>query len=214
MKQQVAGNGTRRRRKFWFDPRFGIGLGLVVASVVGVGAIVTATDRTAVVYAARSSLTAGDTVRAADLVPTKVRLGGVSRLYLAGGALPGAGAVVTRTIAAGELIPVSAVGAAAGVSETSVVVNVQGRLAASIAAGSPVDVWSAEQLERAHYAPPAVLVDGATVVRLIEGDGVMVNHDGVEVEVLVPRKKVAAVLEAVANGDVVSVVPDSTPLGR
>jgi hypothetical protein len=52
-----------------------------------------------------------------------------------------------------------------------------------------------------------VLVPSATVVRTIEGDGLVAAQDGTSVEVRVPTKKVAVVLEAVANADALSLVP-------
>jgi hypothetical protein len=39
------GATPKRRRSFWFDPRFAIGLVLVVVSVLGVDALVTAAER-------------------------------------------------------------------------------------------------------------------------------------------------------------------------
>lgn len=211
MPQQMP--GIRRRRAFWIDPRFLVGVGLVLASVAGVYAVVASAQHSTVVLAARAPLTAGDTVQASDLVPTEVRLTGSDQLYLTREALPAAGAVVTRTIAAGELIPASAVGAATSPEQTSIVVTVRGQLAGSIGPGSVVDIWSAAQLEHAHFGPPVVVVDSATVVRVVEGNRMLGDRDGVGVEVLVPKKKVATVLEAAANGDTISVVPDSTPLG-
>ncbi|MEO6826967.1 MAG: SAF domain-containing protein [Microbacteriaceae bacterium] len=205
--------GIRRRRAFWVDPRFLIGVGLVLASVAGVYGIVAGADRSTVVLAARTPLTAGDTVQASDLVPTQVRLAGSDRLYLTRDTLPTEGAVVTRTIAAGELVPTSAVGAATSPAQTSIVVTVHGQLAGSIKPGSVVDIWSAAALEHARFGPPTVVVDSATVVRLVEGDRMLGDRTGIGVEVLVPKKKVAAVLEAAANGNAISVVPDTTPLG-
>jgi len=206
----TTGDQQRTHRSFFFDPRFAIGLGLVVASVIGVYAIVQSADRTSDVYAARSPLVAGQRVDADDLVVRSVRLGGADRLYLASDALPGDGAVATRSVKAGELVPASAIGSTASVNETSVVLRVKGDLAASIAPGTNVDVWSAAQTQRDRYDPPAVLVGGATVVRVIETDAMVASDDALSVEVRVPKKKVAAVLEAIANADAISLVPQST----
>lgn len=197
---------TRKpRRPLWFDPRFAIGIVLVLASVGGVYAIVAASDTTTMVYAARSTLIPGDPLQGGDLVAARVRLGSSGGLYLS--EIP-SDAVVTRTVAAGELVPASAVGERAGEDQTSVVLEVRGSLAAAIVTGSVVDVWSAKQVEHGQFGAPAVIVSRATVVRILKQDGLSAGRDAVSVEVLVPREKIAAVLQSAANGDAVSVVPE------
>ncbi|WP_022884371.1 membrane protein [Glaciibacter superstes] len=206
--------GAPTRRRFWFDPRFAIGLALVVASVVGVGAVVQGMDRSVTVYAAHDALTVGDRVDADDLAITQVRLEGAPDLYVTPGRIPQDGLVVTRRIAAGELVPVSAVGSRAGASVTSVVIEVNGTLSGAIGPGSSVDVWSAKATEHGQFGPPAVLVGKASVVRLVEPTGLIAASGGESVEVQVPRSKVAAVLEAIANNDSMAIVPVDTPLGK
>lgn len=215
----MAGSrGAERRerppRSFWFDPRFAIGVGLVVVSVVGVYGIVTSADRTVQVFSASSALSAGDRIYADDLVSENVRLGAVGGKYLTPGDLPDDGLVVTRSVAAGELVPTSAVGDAASIRVASVVVAVSGQLSKSIVPGTVVDVWSAAETDHGVFGPPAVLVGSATIVRVIESSGLISDNGGGGVEVLVPREKVARALEAVANGDAISLVPVSLPVRR
>jgi len=210
----TAASKERGPRSFWFDPRFAIGIGLVIVSVVGVYGIVTAADRTVEVFSAASALSPGDRIHADDLVSENVRLGDMGGKYLTPGELPGDGLVVTRVVAAGELVPASAVGLAASVRVASVVVAVSGQLSRSIGPGTVVDVWSAPQTDHGVFGPPAVLVGSATVVRRIESSGLISDHGGGGVEVLIPREKVARTLEAVANGDAISLVPVSLPVGR
>ena len=200
-----------RVRRFWFDPRFAIGLLLIAASVAGVVWIVGAADSSVEVYAARDSLAVGDSIRSSDLVTTGVRLDGAGDLYLVPGDVPDDGLVVTRAIARGELVPAAAVGATSGVRLASVVIGVQSELAASIAPGSTVDVWSAKQTGTGEFEPPVVVVPSANVVRLVEQEGFVVDRESVSVEILVPRSRVARLLEAVANDDAVSIVSTSLP---
>ncbi|HEY5223748.1 MAG TPA: hypothetical protein VIJ18_11980 [Microbacteriaceae bacterium] len=204
---------SRTRRPFWFDPRFTIGLLLVVASVVGVCAIIAAVDRSTDVYTARGPLVAGDRVHATDFVVTQVRLGAAEQLYLTRADLSERGAVLTRSLAAGELVPVSAITDEDSGSQTSVVLRAQGDLAASVGPGSSVDVWSAAAKDHAEYAPPTVLVGAATVVRVIQSDGLVTGRDGRSVEVRVPAGSVAALLQAIANNDVISLVPATASSG-
>lgn len=212
-RNSAAAPRERAPRSFWFDPRFGIGLALVVASVAGVVWLVSAADRTVEVWVARSALSPGDTVTGDDMVLRSVRLGDATDLYLGAGVLGDAGLVVTRAVAAGELVPASAVGAPEGVRVASVVVAVRGDLPRSVGAGSVVDLWSARQTDERDFGPPAVLVGSATVVRVLEPDGLMAGSAVVAVELLVPRAKIAAVLAAVAAADAMSLVAVSIPVG-
>ena len=213
-KATVSTTARNAHWRFWFDPRFAIGLALVVAAVGGVYLIVSAADRTTAVFTARTALAVGDRVEASDFVATQVRLGGTGNLYVTPDRLPDDGLVVTRTIAAGELVPASAVGRTAGTEVTSVVVDLTSVLAANIGPGSVVDVWSARKTDQNTFGPPTVLVDQAAVVRLVEPTG-LVTGDGIRsLEILVPKGAVAAVLESIANRDAVAVVPVNEPLER
>lgn len=201
------------RTRFWVDPRFVLGLVLVIASIVGVSAVVAGSDRTVAVYAARVPLAVGDSLDLADLVQTRVSLGTADELYLDAARLPAEGLVVTRTIAAGELIPAAAVGTHAGEAVTSIVLEVSGRLAVGLAAGSIVDVWSAAETEDGGFGPPSVLVGEAAIVRILEPTGLIQSDGAKSVEVLVPKDKVAVVLEAVANDEAISLIAVNTPVG-
>lgn len=198
---------TGRRRAFWIDPRFAIGVALVAASVAGVYAIVANAERSILVYAARTPLVSGSALHEADLVATTVRLGGADRLYLTPDRLPDDGAVLSRTVAAGELVPASALTRASAASQTSIVIPVAGELPAAVAAGASIDVWSAQQKARGQYGPPAVLIAGATVVRVVHSNGIVADRNAVSVEVRVPAGKVAGALAAIANDDAISLVP-------
>jgi hypothetical protein len=203
---------TSTRRRFWVDPRFIIGLVLVAASIAGVGAIVTGSDQTSVVYTARHTLVVGDHLAKTDLVETRVQLGGTAQLYLVPAAKLNRDLLVTRTILAGELVARSMVGDASGEELTSVVVDVPGRLAATVGPGSVVDTWSAAATGPGEYAPPTILVAQASVVRIVEPTGIIAADNGQSVELLVPKVTVAAVLEAIMNGDALAIVPINTPL--
>ena len=231
--QTGAKAGGRRRRMPWFDPRFAIGLILVVVSVLGVVGLVNAANASVDVLAARSTLTPGERVHASDLVPTSVRVSRTSALYLSVSDVPAAGLIVTRAVAAGELVPQSAVGSEAGAQLTSVVVSVGSALPASVAPGSRVDLWAAVQgggdvqsdtgadadgSEPTNggadsFGPPTVLVSSAIVVRLIDQKQ-LVASTGSSVELLVPKADTASVLDAIANGAMLSVVPVDLPLGN
>lgn len=203
----------RPRRRFWFDPRFALGMVLVAASVTGVGAIVVGADQSIPVYAAAAPLAVGDRIDASDLVSTRVRFPGAGELYLTPARLPAEGLLVTRTITEGELVAVSAVGTVGGESVTSIVVDVHGTLAAAVIPGAVVDVWAARRAERVGYGPPAVLVPDAAIVRVIESRSLIADGRGQSVEILVPKAKVAAVLESIANEDSIALIPVHEGIG-
>ena len=194
-----------------FDPRLAVGIGLVLASVAGVWALVAAADETVDVYVATSALVPGDIARPEDLTLRGVRLDAALSFYFDADSLPDDGVVVTRPIGAGELVPVSATGAIAGLEVTSIVVAVDGQLAASVDTGSTVDVWAASHTEDGEFAEPEPIVTDATVVRLVATESIVGAGETTAVEVLIPKERVAHMLETIANDDAVSVVPASLP---
>ncbi len=212
-RQRIERDRAATPRTFWVDPRFVIGVGLVLASVAGVFFFFFffffffLHDALPIYYRGIITLTA------AELTSQRVRLGDSASRYLTPERLPEEGIVVAHSVAAGELIPVSAVGNSAGVRMASVVVTVGGELAQSIAPGALVDIWASRESEQDGYGPPVVVVGGATVVRVLDASGLIAQR-GQSVEVLVPRSAIARMLEAVANGDEIALVPLSLPLGR
>jgi hypothetical protein len=202
-----------KARRTLLDARFLVGIVLVLGSVAGVTAIVGAVDRTTEVYAAARPLAVGEVVTVEDLVVTPVRLGDAGDRYLSGGALPGDGLVVTRTVGRGELVPASAVGDRASADLSSVVIPVTGQLASGIEAGAVADLWTASVTDDG-YGPPSVLVAGAEIVRTVDGGGLLGSAKGpTAVELLVPSQRVARVLQAIANEDSLSLVPVGQRVG-
>ncbi|CAN5429440.1 flagellar protein FlgA [soil metagenome] len=196
-----------------------MGVGLVIASVAGVVAIVGATDQRVTVYAAAQTLAPGDRVAADDLIARRVSLDDAASLYLAAGDLPDAGLAATTVIRRGELVPRSAVGTEQGRDSTAIVLRLAGAVSESIIAGAAVDIWSstsasgdADMPGLGGFGPPIVLSSDAIVVRVIEADGIVSAGDGQSVEVLVPRSRIARLLQAIANGDALAVVPAGIPL--
>lgn len=188
------------------DIRLVIGFILVVASIVGVYGLVSAADRTTAVFAASRPLAAGTTVQASDLVVVHVRLASATALYMGADDVH-EGAVLLRALGSGELVPSAAIGSARDIISTTLVLNLGSQLPAQTAGGSVVDLWTAPQLGQNTYGPPTVLVAQAQIARVIESSGIGSSAQGTQVEVVIPRSKVALVLQAQANGDVISVVP-------
>lgn len=217
------------------DLRLVLGVLLVVGSVAGVYGIVAAADRRVTVYAAAAALTPGQRIDAGDLVQRSVALDGSDRLYLAAGRIPSGGLVVTQPVAKGELLPTSSVGSASGASSTSLVLQLATRVSGAVVPGATVDIWAAADPDAviptmaaddaagdnaADVAPsdpaaPSVIVSGATVVRVLDDSGgFSAASSGSSVEVLVPRARVARLLQAIARKASLAVVPAGIPLAE
>ncbi|KZM79888.1 hypothetical protein [Cellulosimicrobium sp. I38E] len=209
---------VRLRRPGWKDPRLLVGIVVVALSVaLGSWAVSTA-SRTVTVYAAGAALTPGTTVTAADLRAVEVRLGTqTDRYLLAADGLPDE-AVVLRTVAAGELVPASSLGAAADLAVRAVAVPVTTGLSERIVAGAAVDVWyvpeapptaGAEPGTAAGDEPPQpeLLVEGVTVAQVDEGEGTLVVGGPTTVHLLVGVDDLPAVLAAVAGDGTIALVP-------
>lgn len=200
-----------RARALALDPRLAIGIVLVVASIIGVVSLVASADDSIEVYAAAAPLNPGDRVLSGDLVVRSVKLNESSEFYIGRGELPAEGFIATRPIGAGELIPSSSLGSHDGLSLTAVVVSPQGGLAESVSTGASVDVWASAETEDGEHGAPGVIISGAIVVRLIDNDSLVSSAGNSALELLVPRSRVARLLEAMASGDVLSVLPANLP---
>ncbi|MDO9063103.1 MAG: hypothetical protein Q7U41_00885 [Microbacterium sp.] len=197
-------------RRALADPRLFIGIGLVVASVAGVVGIVSAAERTDGAYAAPALLLPGDRVTADDLRVVPVRLGSAVDGYIAQGELPDEGVVVTRVVAPGELVPIAAVGASEESDASAVVIPLRTPLPASMQPGRSVQIWAAPPAAAGVAGEPVLIADGAVLIgSATESD--MIAGDGGSVEVLVPRERIPAVLDAVANAESIALVGAAGP---
>lgn len=196
-------------RRTWMDPRLVIGVALVLASLAGVWLVVQQSSSSDRAWAATRTLLPGDTIAAGDVAPVDVRLPQSHDRYLDSSADP-IGMVVASTVGEGEVLPVRAVGGAASVSRSAVVIELDGALPTAVRAGALVDVWTAAPADDGFEAP-AVLIDEAIVVGLVEDEGILASA-GAQLELLVPGDVTAALLEAIADEHALSVVPLAQPV--
>ena len=155
----------------WRDPRLWIGVVLVTGSVVVGARVLAGADDMTPVWSAADDLVAGQTLTADDLVATPVRFGDdVDReRYLATGADLPATLTLTRPLAAGELVPASALGEESTESTVTVSIAVPAEhVPTDVVRGSRVDVWviAGQGLagQGGRRAPAAELVLGDVVV--------------------------------------------------
>lgn len=188
------------------DLRLVAGLLLVILSILGVSFLISQGKQTQSVYIATVPISTGHKVTEADFEVVEVALGDATSRYLGPGQLE-PGHVANQSIAAGELLPVSAVSKVSRSSATSVVVELATPLPQGIELGSKIDLWSAMAAGQGVFATPTVLVESAELIDEIEPEGITAFEQGTMVELLIPQDSVAAVLEAQANKDAMSVVP-------
>ncbi len=132
----------RSTRPKWLDVRVIGGLLLVIAAVVVGARVVGASAHTTPVWAATRSLASGTVLTAADLEPVDVNLGGDGSHYLAAGsgARSVVGSSLANPVAAGELVPLSAVRPTA--AGRVVVIGVSpDRMPPGVAHGSVIDLY-------------------------------------------------------------------------
>ncbi|MDO9590414.1 MAG: hypothetical protein Q7J04_04670 [Microcella sp.] len=202
--------GTARRYR---DPRLVIGLALVTVSIAAVVGIVALADEGEMVLAAPRLLVEGDRVDLADLEPRRVVLGVEGHGYLTVAGFPEAGVVVTRTVGAGELVPLSAIGDERGPRSTTVVISLSTALGATVRPGDRLDLWAAPAEEAGRFGAPAVIASGTQLVRTVATEGIVTSGEAGRIELLVARRDIARILYALANGDALSAIPASLAVG-
>lgn len=201
---------ARLRRPSWRDSRLLVGVVLVLASVAVGSRLVASLDRTVPVWAAASTLPSGRVLAAADLQAVNVHLGSSVSAYLTADRPAPVGAVLQRTVGAGELVPSAALSSAGTGDRRAVSIPVAAPVPEALRAGAAVDVWSSAKETTGTtggYRAPVRLAQGAPVVA-VTGEGSQLGvARGASVQVLLPPDQLTAVLDALANGAKVALVP-------
>lgn len=226
---------ARWRCPGWRDPRLTGGLALVGAAVALGSWAVDSAAGTQEVYVLTRDVAPG-TDLTADGVLTLVDSHPGSGAYVPAGGLPG-GAVATRSLGEGELLPAAAVAPAPSASQRSVVIEVSLGLPEGTGAGDGVDLWrlpDGEALRSAGSAGSAmvsatarpspgsvpagtasqdgeprarVVAQGLIIRSVTQQRAGLVSTGTTAVEVLVPEDAVADVLTAVGSGSPLVLVP-------
>jgi hypothetical protein len=201
---------ARLQRPSWRDTRLIVGLLLVLASVVLGARVVAAADDTVPVYAAATTLVTGRTLSTGDLTVVRVRLGPGSAAYWGVQSPIPDGATLLRSLGPGELVPVSAVGAAGSLQLRPLTIPLDGSPPAGLRPGSRIDVWSSARDPAAGataYQAPVRLAEAVEVSAVSITDGGLALTQGGSAQVLLGRSELPAVLDALANGARLVLVP-------
>lgn len=202
---------VKGRRPTWRDPRLGIGVLLVAASVALGSWVVSAADHTVTVWAATGVLSPGQQLSAQDFHQVSVAAPEVADIYLTSESPEVEGLVVLRTVGAGELIPRTALGGPDSVEERTVTVPVNSALADVLEPASRVDLWVAapdpEDSAMSATLAPEPLVEGVEVAAVQENTSLFAGSQQMIAQLLVPREELAGVLAARAGDSQIMIVP-------
>jgi hypothetical protein len=184
---------------------------VMVAVVVGARVFASA-DRFTEVYVASRPLVPGEHLRGSDLSIGQVRFAGQGGSYVAAGRPP-AGYVVTRYVAAGELLPLAAVAPSPVVAPGSRFVTVPvgaGHLPGDVNRGDLVDVYVTEKPTGSSLVPsPIRVLSSVPVDSVDDGSGSLSGATVISVVLGVPADQVSRAVHAVESGviDLVRVPP-------
>lgn len=212
MSRSVRLRNTHPRSRHRFDFRLVVGVAVVGASVAAGYVVVTSANRTDEVYVTRTTVVAGTPLRSSDLELVSANLSDVTIAYVAAGELA-EGAIATRTIGAGEFVPLSAVGRASAVTSTRLVVDVASGLPGDTEPGTAVDVWATVTDPYGEMpSSSSIVVPGATFVGALEPD-TFASESSLRAELIIPRAAIRDLLAAQGDGARIVVVPTVSQAG-
>lgn len=206
--QSPAPASARWRRPAWKDPRLSGGIALVGAAVALGGWAVAAAADTTDVYVLSQDVAPG-TDLTADGVLTLVASHPGTGAYVEAGSLP-QGAVATRSMTAGELLPRSAIGSAQDLGLRAVVLDVAATLPSTTGTGDYVDLWLLpdDGVRGDEAQSGAVMVaQGLVIAKVGEASTGLLGGPSTGVEVRVPQDSLDEVLGAVAKDGALVLVP-------
>lgn len=195
----------RLRRPRWRDPRLIVGIVLVVASVLMGALLVSRLSETTPVLIAKGPIAPGDPLDADTLTTVELRLGDQKELYVGSLDAVPEGAVASRAVQAGEMLPVSAVGQPEDVALRPVVIPVDASVAESVVPGATVELWHTSPAPQDGGSGEARLLVEEAIVRRVD-EGSSLGMRSMSVEVLVPQESVAEVLQVLAEEERLDVI--------
>jgi hypothetical protein len=181
-----------------------IGSALVLLSASGVWLTIETNNRTEEFLVAAKATSGGSFVTPNDFRVIRANLSDSRGIYLQPGQVP-AGSYLLFSAEDGQLVPKSWVASAVLDEREPVVITSTMPLPSNLKAGDHVNVWVSKKQESGKYAQPVELVLNAEVANITAASGMMADQSPA-VQALVPTASVAAILDAIASKDAISLV--------
>ncbi len=193
----------------WRDPRLWLGVVLVVASVAAGAALFAGGRDRVTVWSTTADLRAGMEITRADLRAERVDFADPSTAdrYWSAAQTPPPGAILTRDVAVGELLPVDAVRESGGQPDQLPLAVGPGGIPSGLRVGATVDVWAVPSSSAgapAHRVSRRVL-QGVTVTALDGSSAAGLDSQRQVLVALPGGALVGAVLDGLRDADVVLV---------
>lgn len=187
------------------DPRFIAGVALIVVSVLLTTWLLHKARGGEELYQLTSPVAQGQPISMSHVSIVSARVG--SNAYIPVGEIP-EGAVATRSLSAGELLPRDAVSTEASQDRRQVVVNVSTRIPSSVDVGSEVDLWgiASQGALEANKTEPEVIATAAIILAISEPDNTMLDR-AQSIELSVTKEDLAKVLAATGSNGALIIVP-------
>jgi hypothetical protein len=182
------------------DWRIIVGVVMVLSGGVGTLLLVGWMDTTKPYLSLVNDVVEGQTLTSSDVivVDLHVRAGTVPYLMASDRDLV-EGARVTRSLTAGELIPLHALGSPRALDATTITMAIQGGGAPWLSPGALVDVWMSPAIEQGLYGPPRIVATSAVVSGVRAEEGFAADPSVVNVDIRVLRRDAPAIIGGLAN---------------
>jgi hypothetical protein len=180
---------------------------LVVGSVVGAWVLIEQSKTTEVFLVTKQNLASGAVLSASDLDQIPLSMFEISGSYLQPKALV-EGLILTRPLAAGEAVPVSALTSSELANWSNLVLTPALALSSQIEVGTKVSIWSSPHLDFQTFGEPLLLATDVEVVKIIEPQGNFADTDK-SVELRVPKNSLQYLIAAITNNDALALTSHS-----
>lgn len=187
------------------DPRFIAGIALIIVSILLTTWIIQRSRGGEEVYQLLSPVAQGQPIEISKVSVVSAHTG--SNAYLPVGEIPD-GAIATRSLSAGELLPKDAVSTAAEQDRRQVVINVATKIPSSVGVGSQVEVWSIDASTplQTEDTEPTLIAASAIILNISEPDTTMIER-AQAVEISVTETDLTKVLAATGTTGALVIVP-------
>lgn len=180
---------------------------LVLGSMVGAWVLIEQSKTTEVFLVTKQNLASGTSLKASDLDQIPLSMFEISGSYLQPDALV-EGLVLTRPLAAGEAVPISALTTAELTNWSNVVLTPALELSSQIEVGTKVSIWSSPHLDFQTFGEPDLLATDIEVVKIIEPQGNFADTSK-SVELRVPKTSLQYLIGAITNNDALALTSHS-----